>query len=163
VSERGGFQKINRSGYYLQVLQKLVLKICYHEIKNFFILYYQIARKMSMNISDVILRFDSLDQTLKSVFPKVDPGTVVNLILREKNDNNPLYTLQVTLKPGQDTEAIRDLIMRETGMARGFYLHGTEVVVTHKLNLDLLKRINDIDYVVTIKASPYSAGAATDF
>jgi hypothetical protein len=118
---------------------------------------------MSMNISDVILRFDSLDQTLKSVFPKVDPRTVVNLILREKNDNNPLYTLQVTLKPGQDTEAIRDLIMRETGMAPGFYLHGTEVVVTHKLNLDLLKRINDIDYVVTIKASPYSAGAATDF
>lgn len=119
--------------------------------------------KMSATISDVVSRFDSLEQSLKSVFSKVDPRTVISLIIREKKDKNPLYTLQVTMKPGQDTEAVRDLIMRETGMAPGFYLHGTEVVVTHKLNLELLKRINDIDYVVSIRASPYSAGAATDF
>ena len=40
---------------------------------------------------------------------------------------------------------------------------GTKVIVTHKLNLELLKRINDIDYVVSIKAAPYSAGASSDF
>jgi hypothetical protein len=118
---------------------------------------------MSMDISDVISKFDSLDQALKSVFPKVDPRTVVGRILREKSNKNPLYTLQTIIKPDQDTEAIREVIMRETGMAPGFYINGTEIVVTHKLNLDLLKRINDIDYVVSIKASPYSAGAATDF
>jgi hypothetical protein len=43
------------------------------------------------------------------------------------------------------------------------YLSGTKVIETHKLNLELLKRINDIDYVVPIKASPYSAGASSDF
>ena len=92
--------------------------------------------KMSATISDVVSRFDSLEQSLKSVFSKVDPRTVISLIIREKKDKNPLYTLQVTMKPGQDTEAVRDLIIRETGMAPGFYLHGTEVVVTHKLNLE---------------------------
>ena len=38
-----------------------------------------------------------------------------------------------------------------------------KIVVTHKLSLELLKRINDLDYVVSIKAAPYSAGASSDF
>jgi hypothetical protein len=47
-------------------------------------------------------------------------------------------------------------------MAPGFTF-GTKVIVTHKLNLELLKRINEIDYVVPIKASPCSAGASSNF
>ena len=115
------------------------------------------------SIPDVISRFDNLEQALKSVFPKVDPRTVVSLIMQERKVENPLYTLETILNPGQNTDAIRDLIIRETGMAPGFYLSGTKVIVTHKLNLELLKRINDIDYVVSIKAAPYSAGASSDF
>jgi hypothetical protein len=81
----------------------------------------------------------------------------------EKKEKHPLYALETVLNPGQNSDTIRELIMRETGMAPGFYLSGTKVVVTHKLNLELLKRINDIDYVVSIKAAPYSAGASSDF
>jgi hypothetical protein len=110
------------------------------------------------SISDVISRFDNLEQALKSVFPKVDPRTVVSLIMQERKVEKPLYTLETIVNPGQNTDAIR-----ETGMAPGFYLSGTKVIVTHKLNLELLKRINDIDYVVSIKAAPYSAGASSDF
>jgi hypothetical protein len=91
---------------------------------------------MSMAISDVVSRFDSLEQSLKSVFPKVDPRTVVGLIIREKKQKDPLYTVETVIKPGQNTEDIRELIIKETGMAPGFYLHGTEIVVTHKLNLE---------------------------
>jgi hypothetical protein len=115
------------------------------------------------SISDLISKFDNLDQALKSVFPKVDPRTVVSLIMQGRKVENPLYTLETILKPGQNTDDIRELIIRETGMAPGFYLSGTKVIVTHKLNLELLKRINDIDYVVSIKAFPYSAGASSDF
>lgn len=118
---------------------------------------------MSVTISDVVSRFDSLEQSLKSVFPKIDPRTVVGLIIRGKKQKDPLYTVEAVIKPGQNTEDIRELIIKETGMASGFYLHGTEIVVTHKLNLKLLKRIQDIDYVVSIKAAPYSAGASSDF
>ena len=48
-------------------------------------------------------------------------------------------------------------------MAPGFYLSGTKIVVTHKLSLELLKRINDLDYVISVKATPYSAAASSDF
>ena len=47
-----------------------------------------------MTISDVVSRFDSLEQSLKSVFPKVDPRTVVGLIIREKKQKDPLYTVE---------------------------------------------------------------------
>jgi len=48
-------------------------------------------------------------------------------------------------------------------MAPGFYLQGTKMVVSHILNLNLLKHINDLDFVVSIKGSPYSAGGSSDF
>jgi hypothetical protein len=116
-----------------------------------------------MTISDVVSRFDSLEESLKSVFPKVDPRTVVGLIIHEKKQKDPLYTLETIIKPGQNTDDIREIIIKVTGMAPGFYLSGTKIVVTHKLNLELLKRIQDLDYVTSIKASPYSAGASSDF
>ena len=118
---------------------------------------------MSLSTSDVISRFDSLEEALKSVFPKVDPRSVVGLILHEKKEKNPLYTLETIIKPGQNTDSIKEVIMKVTGMVPGFYLTGTRIVVTHKLSLELLKRINDLDYVVSIKAAPYSAAASSDF
>jgi hypothetical protein len=48
-------------------------------------------------------------------------------------------------------------------MAPGFYLKGTKMVVSHVLDLKLLKRINDLDFVVSIKGSLYSAGGSSDF
>jgi hypothetical protein len=43
--------------------------------------------------------------------------------------------------------------MKVTGIVPGFCLSGTKIVVTHKLSLELLKRINDLDYVISIKAA----------
>lgn len=48
-------------------------------------------------------------------------------------------------------------------MAPSFYLKGTKMVVSHSLDLDLLKRINDLDFVVSIEGSPFSAGGSSDF
>jgi hypothetical protein len=61
---------------------------------------------MSLSTSDVISRFDSLEEALKSVFPKVDPRSVVGLILNEKRERNPLYTLETVIKPGQNTDDV---------------------------------------------------------
>jgi hypothetical protein len=118
---------------------------------------------MSLSTSDIISRFDSLEEALKSVFPKVDPRSVIGLILQEKKQKNPLYTLETVIKPGQNTDDIKEVILRVTGMVPGFYLSGTKIVVTHKLTLELLKRINDLDYVVSLKAAPYSAAGSSDF
>ena len=115
------------------------------------------------SIQDVVREFTEADNAIKTVFSKVDPILVVRLIFDEKEKKENIYTLEIMLKPEQDTQRIREKVISVTGMAPGFYLKGTKMVVSHSLNLDLLKRINDLDFVVSIKGSPYSAGGSSDF
>ena len=115
------------------------------------------------SVQDVRRQFNETDKIIKSVFPKVDPLLVVGLIFAENERNEGLYTLEIRVKEGQDTNAIREHIIRETGMAPGFYLGGTKIIVTQKLDLEILKTINDFEEVMAIKGSPYGAGGATNF
>ena len=115
------------------------------------------------SIEDVVREFTEADNAIKTVFPKVDPILVVSLIFDEKTKKESIYTLEIILKPEQDTKQIRERVISVTGMAPGFYLKGTKMVVSHGLDLKLLKRINDLDFVVSIKGSLYSAGGSSDF
>ena len=65
---------------------------------------------------------------------------MVSLIIQERKVENPLYTLETILNPGQNTDAIRELIIRETGMAPGFYLSGTKVIVNHKAKFGVIEK-----------------------
>lgn len=114
-------------------------------------------------VMEVVKEFTEADNAIKRVFSKVDPLLVVRLIFDEKAKKENIYTLEIILKPDQDTEQIRERVISVTGMAPGFYLKGTKMVVSHSLGLDLLKRINDLDFVISIKGSPYSAGGSSDF
>jgi hypothetical protein len=115
------------------------------------------------SVKEVVKEFTEADNAIKTVFSKVDPILVVSLIFDEKAKKENIYTLEIILKPEQDTEQIRERVISVTGMAPGFYLKGTKMVVSHSLDLNLLKRINDLDFVVSIKGSPYSAGGSSDF
>jgi hypothetical protein len=115
------------------------------------------------SVKKVVKEFTEADNAIKSVFSKVDPILVVRLIFDEKAKKENIYTLEIILKPEQDTQQIRERVISVTGMAPGFYLKGTKMVVSHSLDLELLKRINDLDFVVSIKGSPYSAGGSSDF
>jgi hypothetical protein len=117
----------------------------------------------SNSVKEVVKEFTEADNAIKTVFSKVDPLLVVRLIFDEKAKKENIYTLEIILKPEQDTQQIRERVISVTGMAPGFYLKGTKMVVSHNLDLDLLKRINDLDFVVSIKGSPYSAGGSSDF
>jgi hypothetical protein len=114
-------------------------------------------------VKEVVKEFTEADNAIKRVFSKVDPILVVRLIFDENANKENIYTLEIILKPAQDTEQIRERVISVTGMAPGFYLKGTKMVVSHSLDLKLLKRINDLDFVVSIKGSPYSAGGSSDF
>jgi hypothetical protein len=114
-------------------------------------------------VKEVVKEFTEADNAIKRVFSKVDPILVVRLIFDENANKENIYTLEIILKPDQDTEQIRERVISVTGMAPGFYLKGTKMVVSHSLDLKLLKRINDLDFVVSIKGSPYSAGGSSDF
>ncbi len=115
------------------------------------------------SVKEVVKEFTEADNAIKTVFSKVDPILVVRLIFDEKAKKENIYTLEIIIKPEQDTEQIRERVISVTGMAPGFYLKGTKMVVSHSLDLNLLKRINDLDFVVSIKGSPYSAGGSSDF
>ena len=115
------------------------------------------------SVKEVVKEFTEADNAIKTVFSKVDPLLVVRLIFDEKAKKENIYTLEIILKPEQDTQQIREKVISVTGMAPGFYLKGTKMVVSHSLDLNLLKRINDLDFVVSIKGSPYSAGGSSDF
>ena len=114
-------------------------------------------------VEEVVKEFTEADNAIKTVFSKVDPLLVVRLIIDEKANRENIYTLEMILKPDQDTEQLRERVISVTGMAPGFYLKGTKMIVSHSLDLNLLKRINDLDFIITIKGSPYSAGGSSDF
>lgn len=114
-------------------------------------------------VNEVVKEFTEADIAIKTVFSKVDPLLVVRLIIDEKANRENIYTLEMMLKPDQDTDQIRERVISVTGMAPSFYLKGTKMIVSHSLDLNLLKRINDLDFVISIKGSPYSAGGSSDF
>ncbi len=114
-------------------------------------------------VEDVVNKFKILDGALKKVYSKVDPLLVVSLIFDTNANENHIYTLEVILKPGQDTKAIRQEVIDKTGMTPSFYLSGTKLVVSHTLNLEFLKWINDRDDVIGIKGSKFSAGGSSNF
>lgn len=114
-------------------------------------------------ILDVVREFTEAYDAISAVFPKADPLLVIRLIFDQKDNKNSIYTLEINLKPGQNLEDIRNRVVQVTGMVPSFYLHGTQMIVSHHLNLEMLKGINDLDSVVNIKGSPYSAGGSSDF
>ena len=117
----------------------------------------------SESIMELVDEFHKLDRKMKSVFPKVNPLLVAHLILDGRTRPKPIYTLEAIIKQGANTDEIRDEIVKLTGMAPSFYLHGTQFVVSHELDLELLKYMNDREYVLEIKGSAYSAGGSSDF
>ena len=115
------------------------------------------------NVADVIREFTEADNIIRKVFPKVDPFLVVSLIFDRNENKKYIYTLEVILKQGQDTNVIRQDVINKTGMAPSFYLRGTKMIVNHTLDLDFLKWINDLEYIISIKGSKFSAGGSSDF
>lgn len=114
-------------------------------------------------VEEVVNKFNILDEALKHVYSKVDPLLVVSLIFDRKANKKYIYTVEAIMKPGLDTKAIRDDVINKTGMAPSFYLTGTKMIVSHTLDLDFLKWINDLEYIISIKGSKFSAGGSSDF
>lgn len=114
-------------------------------------------------VEEVVNKFNILDSALKNIFSKVDPLLIISLIFDRNANENHIYTLEVILKPGQDTKAIRQEVVDKTGMTPSFYLSGTKMVVSHTLNLEFLKWINDRPDIISIKGSKFSAAGSSDF
>jgi hypothetical protein len=104
-------------------------------------------------VSEVLKKFGELENAMRIHLGKVDPPLIVDLILRQRKEKGPIYTLEVFVKAGQDTNEIRNRIVTETGMVPAFYDEGTHIVVAHRVNFDMLKMINDIEFVDRIRGT----------
>jgi hypothetical protein len=114
--------------------------------------------------NEILQKFDEFETSMKTHLGKVDPTLIVDFILlqkRDRNNKNPIYTLEVFIKPNQNTEQIRNRIINETGMVPAFYDGGTHIVVAHKINFDMLKMINDIEFVERIRGTYTGGGLAS--
>jgi hypothetical protein len=120
--------------------------------------------KYMSQVDEILKKFDEFEASMKTHLRKVDPVLIVDLLLRqkkEKNNKNPIYTLEVFIKPKQNTEEIRNRIINETGMVPAFYDGGTHIVVAHKIDFDTLKMINDIETVERIRGTYAGGGMAS--
>jgi len=114
-------------------------------------------------VGEVVKKFDEFEDSMRTHLGKVDPLLIVDLLLRQKKEihKNPIYTLEVFIKPKQNTEEIRNRIINETGMVPAFYDGGTHIVVAHKMDFDTLKMINDIETVERIRGTYAGGGMAS--
>ena len=68
--------------------------------------------------NEILQKFDEFETSMKTHLGKVDPVLIVDFLLRQKNEKNsnknPIYTLEVFIKPNQNTDEIRNRIIKET-------------------------------------------------
>jgi hypothetical protein len=101
------------------------------------------------------LQKDKIEESYRQVFPKVDPFLVHDLYLRMQEDPQYrevglMYTLEVFTKEGLDPEVSRKHILKTTGMVPAIYDKGTHYVTHMRLTPAILKKLNDIEYVIDV-------------
>ena len=105
----------------------------------------------------------NLGKAYRELFPKVDPAFVYDLILRlsKNSDNNtPIYTVEVFTKEGTNPEKSKERILQTTGTVPAIFDNGTHYVSTQRMTLEMLKKLNDIDYVLEVMGD-FTGGASS--
>ena len=99
---------------------------------------------------------EKIEASYHEIFPKVDPYLVHDLVLRMyqdpvKNKNKgPMYTVEVFTKVGTDSQKCKDHILVTTGTVPGIYDKGTHYVTHMRLTLEILKALQDFDFVLEV-------------
>ena len=114
-------------------------------------------------LKELKIETQRLKQLYSKIFPKVDPALVYDLISRLEHDPQcfaPVYTIEVFTKDGTDAKKSRDHILQTTGTVPSVYDNDTHYVSAHRLTLETLKKLNDIDYVLEVMGD-YNGSAAS--
>jgi hypothetical protein len=114
-------------------------------------------------LDELKIQTQNLGKAYRELFPKVDPAFVYDLIIRlsENSDNNtPVYTVEVFTKDGINPEKSKERILQTTGTVPAIYDNGTHYVSTQHMTLEMVKKLNDIDYVLEVMGD-YTGGASS--
>ena len=105
----------------------------------------------------------NLGETYRRLFYKVDPALVFDLVTRLQQDPRnpcPMYTIEVFTKEGTDPQKSRQHILNTTGSVPAIFDKGTHYVSHHRLNLSILKKLNDFDHVLEVMGDYTGSGAS---
>jgi hypothetical protein len=120
-------------------------------------------KPQTSKLDELRLKTQQLGEAYRELFPKVDPAFVYDLISRVLNDpkdDAPVYTVEVFTKEGTNPEKSKDHILQTTGTVPSIYDNGTHYVSTQRITLEMLKKLNDIDYVLEVMGD-YTGGASS--
>ena len=107
---------------------------------------------MSYELQELRNVFHGLETVYSTYLPKVDPVLIHDLLLREeeKSERAPFYIVEVFTKPGTNSEWCKQHIIETTGFVPAIYDKDTHYVTNMRLALDILKRLNDFEFVEEI-------------
>jgi|SRR5215212_4274469 hypothetical protein len=111
---------------------------------------------MSNEIQELRNVFHGLETLYSTYLPKVDPALLNDLLIREEQKEHensgsaPFYMVEVFTKPGTNSEWCKQHITETTGFVPAIYDKGTHYVTNMRLTLDILKRLDDFDFVEEI-------------
>jgi hypothetical protein len=93
--------------------------------------------------------FRGLETLYQTYLPKVDPLLVHDILTREqeKTERAPFYMVEVFTKKGTDSEWCRNHICNTSGFVPAIYDNGTHYVTNMRLTCEILKKLNDFDFV----------------
>ena len=114
-------------------------------------------------LDELKIQTQNLGKAYRELFPKVDPAFVYDLILRLSENsasNTPVYTVEVFTKEGINPQKSKERILQTTGTVPAIYDNGTHYVSTQHMTLEMLKKLNDIDYVLEVMGD-YTGGASS--
>ena len=97
--------------------------------------------------------FHGLETLYHTYLPKVDPVLLNDLLVREeikKSERAPFYMVEVFTKPNTNSEWCKQHITETTGFVPAVYDKGTHYVTNMRLTLDILKKLDDFEFVEEI-------------
>jgi hypothetical protein len=122
------------------------------------------GKAQASKLDELKVRTQQLGEAYRELFPKVDPAFVYDLIIRvvmNPKDSAPIYTVEVFTKEGTNPEKSKEHILETTGTVPSIYDNGTHYVSTHRLTLEILKKLNDIDYVLEVMGDYTGSASST--
>ena len=111
--------------------------------------------KIISELEGLEVQKEKIESSYREILPKVDPFLIHDVMLRMLQDRKyreigPFYTVEVFTKEGTDSQKCKDHILATTGTVPAVYDKGTHYVTHMRLTPEILKRLNDFEYVVEV-------------
>lgn len=111
-----------------------------------------IIMMLDTQMNEIRYVFHGLETLYQTYFPKVDPVLLHDLLVREEEESEraPFYMVEVFTKPGTNSEWCKDHIWNTTGFVPAIYDEGTHYVTNMRLTLEILKTLDNFDFVTEV-------------